>query len=75
MSHLSPEDRSERHRRSSCRRGRHDYGAYQNIGAGIIRRVCDACGSVTIDLTNADELKAPVVPSRDNILKLVARKA
>ncbi|MDX1468490.1 MAG: hypothetical protein R3258_04060 [Acidimicrobiia bacterium] len=71
MSHLRPEDMTERRRRAACRRGRHSYGADQHIGAGIIRRVCDACNSVNIDLTEV-ELTAPVIQTGDNILKLAA---
>ena len=61
MSHLRPEDRSERHKRSACRKGRHLYGRAQNIGAGIVRQVCETCGEVTIDLTGANEQTTPVV--------------
>ena len=71
MSHLRPEDMTERRRRAACRRGRHSYGPDQHIGAGIIRRVCDVCSSVNIDLTEV-ELTAPVLKSGDNIIKLAA---
>lgn len=53
MTHLRPEDISMVHRKSSCRRGRHRYGAPGQIGGGILRQVCLACGSVSIDLTGA----------------------
>jgi hypothetical protein len=52
MTHLRPEDISYVYRKSSCRRGRHRYGSAQHVGGGILRQVCLACGSVTIDLTN-----------------------
>lgn len=44
---------------SACRKGRHNYGEEQNVGAGILRRVCTTCGSVSIDLTKAHELTVP----------------
>lgn len=61
MSHLRPEDRSAKKSKAACRKGRHYYGEAQNIGAGIVRRVCETCGEVTIDLTGADEVSTPVV--------------
>lgn len=61
MSHLRPEDRSEKTSRAACRRGRHYYGASQNIGGGIVRRVCETCGEVTIDLTGVDAVTTPIV--------------
>lgn len=70
MSHLRPEDRSVKHSRAACRKGRHYYGEPQKIGAGILRRVCEACGEVTIDLTNADELTTPVLRHSPNISSL-----
>lgn len=73
MSHVRPEEKTDRHRRLSCRRGRHDYGANQNIGAGIIRRVCEACGAVNIDLSET-ELSRPVLRTGENILKLIGRR-
>ncbi len=57
MTHLREQDR-RRHRVSSCRKGRHNYGQAQDIGAGIERRVCDTCGDVSIDLTAAHEPEA-----------------
>ena len=60
MSHLRPEDRSTKHRRSDCKKGRHIYGEAQSIGGGIRRQVCTECGTVTIDLSGADELTTPV---------------
>lgn len=70
MSHLRPEDRSFKHSRAACRKGRHLYGESQNIGAGILRRVCDICGEVTIDLTKADGLTAPILRPTKTISSL-----
>ena len=53
MTHLRLEDISFVYRKSSCRRGRHRYGSVQHVGGGILRQVCLACGSVTIDLSDA----------------------
>jgi hypothetical protein len=53
MTHLRAEDISTVHRKSSCRRGSHRYGDPLNVGAGIVRRVCQSCGSVSIDVTAA----------------------
>jgi hypothetical protein len=65
VSHLRPQDRSPKKSRAACKRGRHYYGESQNIGAGITRQVCETCGEVTIDLTGAHEVSAPVIiPSR-----------
>lgn len=54
MSHLPPEIKARRHRVSWCRKGRHNYGEPQHIGGGIERQVCLTCGTVSIDLTEAD---------------------
>jgi hypothetical protein len=53
MTHVRSEKISTVHRKSSCRRGSHRYGTPLSIGAGILRRVCLACGSVSIDVTAA----------------------
>lgn len=74
VSHLRPEELSTRHRRSFCRKGRHHYGEPQHIGAGIIRKVCDVCSSVTIDLTGAYEAKSPIVSNNRTIISLVTRE-
>lgn len=74
MSHLRPEDLRIRRRRSSCRRGRHHYGEPQHVGAGIIRKVCEVCSSVTIDLTGAYEAKAPITSDSIAIISLVTRE-
>lgn len=60
VSHLRPEEKTGRHKMSACRKGRHAYGEEQNVGAGILRRVCDVCGSVSIDLTQAEDPGKPV---------------
>jgi hypothetical protein len=70
VSHLRPEDRNAKHSRAACRKGRHSYGESQNIGAGILRRVCGKCGEVTIDLTGVDEVTIPVIRSKPNIASL-----
>ena len=73
VSHVNPGIKPRKHRRSDCRKGLHEYGEPQNIGAGILRRVCDACAAVTIDLTQAGELTAPLVSTRSNIIEMTAR--
>jgi hypothetical protein len=75
VSHLRPEGKPSKHRRSDCRKGLHDFGALQNIGAGISRRVCARCSSVTIDLTNSFELAAPVTSTHPTIGSMAARKS
>lgn len=52
--HRAPKFRRSRVPRS-CR-SRHSYGSGQQIGAGIIRYVCSACGAVSIDLTQVDSV-------------------
>jgi hypothetical protein len=39
----------------ACREDRHRLGPAQAIGGGITRRLCTECGSVSIDLTAADD--------------------
>lgn len=73
MTHLRPEARAQRHKRSDCRKDIHNYGEEQNIGAGILRRVCSTCGDVSIDLTYADELKQPLQRNQANILSMTKR--
>ncbi|HET9203715.1 MAG TPA: hypothetical protein VFP67_11315 [Acidimicrobiia bacterium] len=66
MTHLRAKDIPTAHRRSSCRRGSHRFDTPQNVGAGIVRRVCVACGSVSIDLTARgpdDEMTRPITRS------------
>ena len=73
VSHIHPETKGQKHRRSDCRRGSHEYDKPQSVGAGIIRRVCSLCSAVTIDLTNVDELTTPVVSPQSNIIAMTAR--
>jgi hypothetical protein len=47
--------RSRRQARVDCQLGRHRFGSSQEIGGGIVRRVCHACSSITIDLTAVQE--------------------
>ncbi|MEX0698852.1 MAG: hypothetical protein WD895_10555 [Acidimicrobiia bacterium] len=39
---------------ADCRKGGHNYAEGQHIGAGIMRRVCQTCAYVTIDLTGSE---------------------
>ncbi len=41
--------------RNDCRAGVHRYGGRSIVGGGILRRVCLACGNISIDLTAVDE--------------------
>jgi hypothetical protein len=55
MTHIRSETKSSsKHKIADCRKGRHDYGEGQHIGAGIMRRVCLTCAYVTIDLSGAE---------------------
>ncbi len=74
VSHIRPDERRQ-HSNSDCRKGRHEFGESQNIGAGILRRVCEFCHWVTIDLTNADELTAPDMPGRTSIRSLAPQQS
>ena len=38
----------------SCRRGEHRYGLATEAGGGIVRRICLACGTLSIDLTGVE---------------------
>lgn len=67
MSHLGHIDESPRRRRADCRKGSHDYGEPQNVGAGILRRVCQLCAMVSIDLTNTDEPTTPLTPDKPSM--------
>ncbi len=73
VSHLRPEDREAFRGQWSCRKGRHLYGESKKVGGGILRRVCEACGEVTIDLTVADELTTPLVRRPDKVSSLAKR--
>jgi hypothetical protein len=70
VSHIRPEPKAPKRRKSDCKKGLHDYGATQNIGAGIARRVCARCSAVTIDLTSTYELGAPVKSSHPSITSM-----
>jgi hypothetical protein len=71
MSHLTPGERSARHKISSCKKGKHLYGEPQNIGAGIVRQVCLTCAAVSIDLTGVDaSIDEPVVRPHRKISSL-----
>ena len=73
MSHIRHDEKSDRHKRAECRKGRHHFGSIQNIGAGISRRVCETCSAVTIDLTNSYELASPVVTSNPPLVSVANR--
>jgi hypothetical protein len=73
VSHLRPEDRSPRTNRAACRKGHHRYGEAQSIGAGILRRVCESCGEVSIDLTGVEEVAAPVARDSFSLKSLPER--
>ena len=76
MAHVRPDAESEKHRMSSCKKGIHDYGIPQYIGAGIERRVCTTCSAVTIDLTAADDsLDSPIVQTHATIESLAAKES
>lgn len=45
--------RSSRRAKGRCKAA-HVYGSGQPIGAGILRFVCRRCGTVSIDITEAD---------------------
>ncbi len=40
-------------RNGDCRKGQHRYADGSRFGAGLRRLSCSSCGSVTIDLTEA----------------------
>lgn len=50
-----------------CRKGHHQYGDPQGIGAGIARQVCEVCSEVTIDLTVAHEESTPILRDKGTI--------
>jgi hypothetical protein len=47
--------RNRRKAKVDCQVGRHRFGSLQTVGGGIVRRVCTACSSITIDLTGVQE--------------------
>lgn len=53
--HERPGRRDRRVARHNCHAGQHRYGSPKEIGAGIIRRICDACSAVSIDLTGVPD--------------------
>ena len=46
--------RSRRQARTDCRQGRHRFGSNSLIGGGIVRRMCNECGAISIDLTSVE---------------------
>lgn len=75
MSHVRPDAKSHKQRMNDCKKGLHDYGVAQYIGAGIERRVCATCAAVTIDLTASDEsLATPLVQTHTTIESLSKKK-
>ena len=58
MTDEQPRRRHSRVRRkalASCKEGTHRFGSGSHIGGGILRRICDACGAISIDLTAAED--------------------
>lgn len=47
--------RVRRRAMADCRNQKHRYGSAQEIGGGILRRVCVVCGAVSIDLTAVED--------------------
>ena len=61
MTHLRSDVAPSAHRKSSCRRGLHQFGSPGHVGGGILRQVCLSCGSVTIvvrERTSVDDAVA-----------------
>ena len=51
----------------ACRSGAHRYGAGSVVAAGILRRICQECSAVSIDLTAEDvELEPALFSDRDD---------
>ena len=71
MSHIHPEPKSSKHRIAECRKGSHDYAEGRHVGAGIMRRVCQTCAYVTIDLTGS-ELNAAGMIERQTLPQLTS---
>ena len=40
---------------NGCRGGHHRFGQPASVGGGILRRVCELCGDVSLDLRPAEE--------------------
>lgn len=53
--------RRRRKARIECRQEHHRFGSAQPVGGGIVRRICDACGSISIDLTEVDDAHLPAL--------------
>lgn len=71
MAHVRPESKTSKHRLASCKKGKHDFGEAQYIGAGIARQVCGTCAAVSIDLTTVDDsLDTPLVQTHRTIHSL-----
>jgi hypothetical protein len=71
MTHIRPALPPSKHRISECRKGRHDYADGQHVGAGIMRRVCQTCAYVTIDLTGS-ELTSDEMIERQTLSELTS---
>lgn len=69
MTHIRPEPKAPKHRIADCRKGSHEYGDGQHIGAGIMRRMCQTCAYVTIDLTGS-ELTSDGMTERKSLSEL-----
>lgn len=60
--------RSRRKAALECRQGRHRWAAPRNIGGGITRQICLACGAVSIDISEADPpALRPLAPRRHTL--------
>jgi hypothetical protein len=53
--------RSRRRAANDCRSGKHRFGSGQALAGGIMRQICTACGTVSIDLTSADGVEPGVL--------------
>lgn len=51
--------RSRRKAAADCRQGNHRYGSPKLIGGGMYRQNCAICGTVSIDITRADDVTEP----------------
>ncbi len=60
-----------RHSGAGCKEGSHAYGPEQAIGGGIVRLICRDCGSVSIDLREAEEpvTDAPSLERKEWVLE------
>jgi len=66
---MRPEVKASKHRIADCRKGNHDYAEGQHIGAGIMRRVCQTCAYVTIDLSGSEPISGGTI-ERQSFSKL-----